>query len=114
MKTMLLVDDDPDILAILKDSLDADFEIDMADNAELAISMAEKKSYDIILTDVVMPGTDGLALIRNLRASGVSSSILAITGFPELMASATKAGADACLEKPFTAQKLNDFLAACI
>lgn len=68
---LLLVDDDPVVLRALKRLLLAarpGWEIDGAESGETALGMVERESYDVVVTDLHMPKSDGLALLERLKA----------------------------------------------
>jgi DNA-binding response OmpR family regulator len=65
---ILLVDDEVDYLTLLKLKLVAEgFDVDTSDNAEDALAQLEKSRPDMLLCDVIMPGTDGIGLLRRMR-----------------------------------------------
>ncbi|MDJ0517735.1 MAG: response regulator [Trichodesmium sp. MO_231.B1] len=73
---ILVVDDTPANLAVLSEALsDADFEVAIATDGELAISQAELSLPSLILLDVMMPGIDGFETCRRLKASKITQNI---------------------------------------
>jgi len=73
---ILVVDDTPANLAVLSEALsDADFEVAIATDGELAISQAELSLPNLILLDVMMPGIDGFETCRRLKASKITQNI---------------------------------------
>ena len=73
---ILVVDDTPANLAILSEALnDADFEVAIATDGELAISQAKLSLPSLILLDIMMPGLDGFETCRRLKASKVTKNI---------------------------------------
>ena len=73
---ILVVDDTPANLAILSEALnDADFEVAIATDGELAISQAKLSLPSLILLDVMMPGMDGFETCRRLKCSKVTKNI---------------------------------------
>ncbi len=73
---ILVVDDTPANLAVLSEALsDADFEVAIATDGELAISQAELSLPSLILLDVMMPGIDGFETCRRLKASQITQNI---------------------------------------
>ena len=73
---ILVVDDTPANLAILSEALnDADFEVAIATDGELAISQAKLSLPSLILLDVMMPGMDGFETCRRLKGSKVTKNI---------------------------------------
>ncbi|NES07124.1 MAG: response regulator, partial [Okeania sp. SIO2F4] len=73
---ILVVDDTPANLAVLSEALsDADFEVAIATDGELAITQAELSLPSLILLDVMMPGIDGFETCRRLKASKITQNI---------------------------------------
>src|SRR5450755_4356771 len=109
MSKLLLVDDDANTLASLSRAFRlAGHEAVVCDNAERALDLAKTQHFDMILSDVVMPGRDGLALLADLRAAGVTTPVVMISGQAniEMAVRATRLGAIDFLEKPLSTEKL--------
>lgn len=76
MNTLLVVDDVPANLAMLTDAATAaGFRVLLAEDGERALRLAERAAPDLILLDVLMPGLDGLATCRRLKASPATREI---------------------------------------
>jgi DNA-binding NtrC family response regulator len=106
---LLLVDDDPNTLASLSRAFRlAGHEATVCDNAGRALELLRTESFDLILSDVVMPGKSGLELLEDLKKAGVKTPIVLISGQAniEMAVRATKLGALDFLEKPLTTDKL--------
>ena len=74
---LLIIDDDQNTLASLARAFRlAGYEATVADRATRALSLLERQRFDLILSDVVMPGKDGLALLEDLRALGVTAPVV--------------------------------------
>ena len=106
---LLIVDDEANTLA----SLSRAFRLEghtaaVCDNANKALELAKVQSFDLILSDVVMPGKDGLALLEELKAQGVPTPIVMMSGQAhiEMAVRATRLGALDFLEKPISTEKL--------
>jgi CheY-like chemotaxis protein len=117
MPSILLVDDEPDFCAALRDILEAaGFDVYFAPSAGAALSVLEKVTPDLILTDVMMPGIDGLSFVRQVRSradwSKIKTIVVSAKGMPEDIAAARRAGADAYLTKPFSARDLREAVGA--
>src|SRR6478672_7549868 len=74
------------------------FDVEVAADGGAALVAAERSAPDLVILDVTMPGLDGLAVCRRLRAKGLRGSILMLT--------AREAGADDYLVKPFAMEEL--------
>jgi two-component system, NtrC family, nitrogen regulation response regulator NtrX len=106
---LLLVDDDPNTLASLSRAFRlAGHEATVCDNAGRALELLRTESFDLILSDVVMPGKSGLELLEDLKKTGVKTPIVLISGQAniEMAVRATKLGALDFLEKPLSTDKL--------
>ncbi len=106
---LLLVDDDPNTLASLSRAFRmAGHEATVCDNASRAAELLRAESFDLILSDVVMPGKSGLELLEDLKKAGVKTPIILISGQAniEMAVKATKLGALDFLEKPLSTDKL--------
>jgi DNA-binding NtrC family response regulator len=106
---LLLVDDDHNTLASLSRAFRlAGHEATVCDNAARAIDLLRGDSFDLILSDVVMPGKSGLELLADLKKAGVKTPIVLISGQAniEMAVKATKLGALDFLEKPLSTDKL--------
>jgi two-component system, NtrC family, nitrogen regulation response regulator NtrX len=106
---LLLVDDDPNTLASLSRAFRlAGHEATVCDNAGRALDLLRTENFDLILSDVVMPGKSGLELLEDLKKNGVKTPIVLISGQAniEMAVRATKLGALDFLEKPLSTDKL--------
>jgi two-component system, NtrC family, nitrogen regulation response regulator NtrX len=106
---LLLVDDDPSTLASLSRAFRlAGHEATVCDNAARALDLLRTEAFDLILSDVVMPGKSGLELLEDLKKAGVKTPIVLVSGQAniEIAVRATKLGALDFLEKPLSTDKL--------
>jgi two-component system, NtrC family, nitrogen regulation response regulator NtrX len=106
---LLIVDDEANTLASLWRAFRlAGHEATVCDNAAKALELAKAQNFDLILSDVVMPGKDGLALLDELKQQGVSTPVVMMSGQAhiDMAVRATRLGALDFLEKPITTDKL--------
>ncbi|MGI9104305.1 MAG: sigma-54-dependent transcriptional regulator [Terriglobales bacterium] len=106
---LLIVDDEANTLASLSRAFRlAGHEATVCDNAAKALELAKSREFDLILSDVVMPIRDGLALLEDLRSNGVTAPVVMMSGQAhiEMAVRATKLGALDFLEKPLSTEKL--------
>jgi two-component system nitrogen regulation response regulator NtrX len=106
---ILIVDDEANTLASLARAFRlAGHEATVCDNAMKALDLAKSRPFDLILSDVVMPGRDGLALLEDLKANGVTAPVVMMSGQAhiEMAVKATRLGAMDFLEKPLSTDKL--------
>ena len=106
---LLIVDDEANTLASLSRAFRlGGHEAVVCDNATKALEMAKSQAFDLIMSDVVMPGKDGLSLLEDLKTQGVSAPVVMMSGQAhiEMAVRATKLGALDFLEKPISTEKL--------
>ncbi len=106
---ILIVDDEANTLASLSRAFRlAGHEAVVCDNAERALELARAQPFDLILSDVVMPRRDGLALLEDLKTAGVAAPVVMMSGQAhiEMAVRATRLGALDFLEKPLSTEKL--------
>jgi CheY-like chemotaxis protein len=104
--TVLVVEDDPDSRDVLEEVFrSAGATVSTASNVDSALTILRTARYDAVVSDLAMPGRDGLALIAEVRSSngprGGKLPAIALTGFPERYEKAAQAaGYDAFFRKP--------------
>ena len=106
---LLIVDDEANTLASLSRAFRlAGHEATVCDNAAKALELAKSQRFDLIFSDVVMPGKDGLALLEELKTQGVTAPVVMMSGQAhiEMAVRATRLGALDFLEKPISTDKL--------
>jgi two-component system nitrogen regulation response regulator NtrX len=106
---LLIVDDDANTLASLARAFRlAGHEATVCDNAARALELLKSQPFDMMMSDVVMPGKDGLSLLEDLRAQGITLPVVMISGQAniEMAVRATRLGAVDFLEKPLSTDKL--------
>jgi DNA-binding NtrC family response regulator len=106
---LLLIDDDPNTLASLARAFRlAGHEATVCDSASRAVELVRAERFDLILSDVVMPGKSGMELLEDLKKAGVQTPIVLISGQAniEMAVKATRLGALDFLEKPLSTDKL--------
>ena len=112
---VLLVDDDAPILRMLERTLAAEgYSVSAVRDGGAALAQVERFMPDVIVLDVAMPGMDGLAVTRRLRAKGHAVPILLLTARDaiEERVAGLDAGADDYLVKPFDPSELTARLRA--
>lgn len=101
---ILVVDDEQDMRESLRDLLVREgYQIDLAANGMDAVDKILTKSYDVVLTDIVMPEMDGVELLKEIRKRGLECSVIMISGYStvEGAVDAIKLGAEDYFTKPF-------------
>jgi len=103
------VDDDANTLASLSRAFRlAGHEATVCDNAARAVELLQSEKFDVIFSDVVMPGKSGLEFLKEIKNAGVKAPVILISGQAniEMAVHATKLGALDFLEKPLSTDKL--------
>ncbi|MHB8485042.1 MAG: sigma-54-dependent transcriptional regulator [Candidatus Acidiferrales bacterium] len=106
---ILIIDDDANTLASLSRAFRlSGHEATVCDNAARALELARDGHFDLILSDVVMPGKDGIALLEEMKNLGIASPVVMMSGQAtiEMAVRATRLGAADFLEKPISTEKL--------
>ena len=101
---ILVVEDERAAAAVLAKGLrEHAYAVDVAGDGRTALAQIAANDYDLILLDLLLPGTGGLEVCRQARASGVSTPILMLTarGGPDERVNGLDAGADDYLPKPY-------------
>ena len=112
MKKILVIDDERTVRTVLQRMLEQEsFEVMTAVNGLEGIELHANNSFDIIITDLFMPGMDGIETIVNLKKEYPDSKIIAMTGVigrfhRDFLKSAHLLGANKTLIKPFSKEKL--------
>ena len=122
MAKILIVDDEEHVRAALKQVLErAGYEVAVAATGNEGLELMQREGADLVITDVIMPGIDGITTARKIREKFRDTRIIVISGggkaAPEpyepdaistrsYLASANIAGADRTLTKPFDRQDI--------
>jgi two-component system OmpR family response regulator len=104
-----LIEDDTDTAAYLSKSLDeCGHTVNHADNGKDGLYMALDQTYEVLVVDRMLPGLDGLGIIRAVRAAGNSTPVLILSALGEVDArvEGLRAGGDDYLTKPFSFSEL--------
>ncbi len=107
---ILIVDDEPLIRDALAFKLTKDgYQVDTAEDGEKAIEMVEGSTYDIIISDVMMPFVSGFELLKILKERGTEAPVLLLTSLnsENAVLKAFDLGADDFMTKPFSPNELS-------
>ena len=126
MRRVLIIDDEPYVRAALQRVLESPgVEVEAVGDADAGMASLAASPTDLVIVDVVLPGTDGVLAIGRIRAEYPGIRIIAISGGgnfglkdyrPEAistrayLAASRRAGADAVLAKPFETQELRSLM----
>jgi DNA-binding response OmpR family regulator len=106
MAKILVLDDEPSILLMIKKMLEKEgYEVDLALNGLVGMELFEKNKPDLVITDIIMPEKEGLETILELRKKHPELKIIAISGGGRIgpqgyLPSAKYLGADMVFQKP--------------
>lgn len=107
---ILIVEDDRDVRTYIRDGLQGSYAIQEAPNGVDGLEQAQAQVPDLIITDVMMPGMDGYAFARALKASSILDHIpvimLTAKAEPEHLIKGLETGVDAYVSKPFSMREL--------
>ena len=109
MQRILVTDDDPAVTSVLKRGLSYEgFAVDTAATGEEGLAIARQHAPDLVVLDIMMPGIDGLEVLRRLRAADAQLPVLMLTAkdAPADQVEGLSQGADDYVTKPFTFEVL--------
>ena len=115
MADILIIDDEPGVLGVLRKILEAaGHTVTDAPDGRVALAHYEGKPADLVITDIFMPGMDGIEFLVHIRKTFPEARVLAMSGGgllsrDQALSDAALLGADQILQKPFTQ---NDVLEA--
>lgn len=113
MANILLIEDDPTALQALVITLEEDgHQVRSAENGQVGLALFDRESFDLVITDLIMPEVEGMEVLQTIKRNDVSAKVLVISGGGQIPSSfyletAQKLGADNILAKPFSASELN-------
>jgi CheY-like chemotaxis protein len=110
---ILVIEDDEEMSALLKDVIEEEgYKTASVNNGSEAFHRLAKESFDLIITDVRMPGLTGLDILPGIKRLQPKAPIIVITAFgsEEVQRKALERGADAYLEKPIHFPKLRTLI----
>jgi two-component system nitrogen regulation response regulator NtrX len=107
--TILVVDDEKNILSTIKTALrSGDYEVIVTDDPHQGLSLYETRQIDLAILDILMPGLDGLEMLKLIKRKKSDSTVIMMSGHGTISTAvqATKLGAYDFLEKPLSREKL--------
>ena len=108
-KSLLVVDDEPTILnSLFRELTESGFEVATAASGEEALARIEHGFFDLVVTDLSMPGLDGLQVLKAAKQRGLQTMVIILTGYGALESAvdALRLGADDFLQKPCDTDEL--------
>ncbi len=108
MKILLIEDDDKTAEYVANGLQEAGYAVDRASDGKNGLFLAADGGYDLLIVDRMLPGMDGLAMVKALRSSGIHSPVLFLTALSgtEERVTGLDAGGDDYLVKPFSFSEL--------
>ena len=106
---VLVIEDERKIASFLRKGLEAQgFVVEHAPNGDEGYALATTRPYDALILDIMLPGRDGLSILRNLRERKISLPVILLTARSELneRLEGLNLGADDYLTKPFHIEEL--------
>ena len=122
MARIIVIDDEKDVRDVLKEVLErAGFDVEVAANGDDGLELLRSKGADVVITDIIMPGKNGVETVQDIRKNFPNTRVIVISGGGNVtpleyepsaiktsayLASATAAGADVTLTKPFDRREI--------
>ncbi len=106
---ILIVEDEKKIASLIRKDLEArGFVVDVSHHGDEGYTFATTRPYDVVVLDIMLPGRDGLSILRNMRERGMNVPVLLLTARSELneRLEGLNLGADDYLTKPFYVEEL--------
>jgi DNA-binding NtrC family response regulator len=115
--SILIVDDEEIVRSSCLRILSAeDYTLDIAESAGSALEKMRETHFDLVLTDIIMPGTTGLDLLKKIKEEQPETDVIIITGYGTVKTAieALQYGAYDFIEKPFTPEVLLNAVSRCL
>ncbi|MBN2246650.1 MAG: response regulator [Candidatus Aminicenantes bacterium] len=112
-KKILIVDDEINVCKSIRQAIICDeYKIDTALSGEEAVNMEKENQYDLVITDLMMPGISGMELLNFFKEQRPEINIIIVTGYPTIKTAveSVKLGAFDYLAKPFTPKELRSLV----
>jgi CheY-like chemotaxis protein/glycine cleavage system H lipoate-binding protein len=109
---ILVVDDELPVCRSVSAALENQYLVDTALSAEEAIRMGRERDYDVVITDLMMPGLSGMDLLKQTAESNPDTKVIMITGYPSIRSAveSMRHGAFDYIPKPFTPDELRSMV----
>jgi CheY-like chemotaxis protein len=120
MPKILLIDDDPLVRRVISRILKYEgYELLLADDGRRGLELFRSEQPELVITDIIMPGKEGIETIQEIRAISPDAKIIAISGGGRIgntdyLSIAEKFGAREVLSKPFEPAQLTDSILRCL
>ncbi len=113
LKRLLVVDDVPQVKDLLVEALKTEFDVTATGSPDEALELVKNNNFDLLITDMAMPGLSGEDLIREVRRLGKEMEIIIITAYGSIEKATRlmRMGVYDYIEKPFTIDKIRHTIA---
>jgi DNA-binding NtrC family response regulator len=113
MRRLLIVEDDDTMRDVLHDALSNVYNCHSAKTAERALVLIDQGTYELVLTDISLPGLGGLELLSRVRHKHPETMVILMSGITdnEYISGAMRMGAQDYIKKPFTIEEIVKALA---
>jgi CheY-like chemotaxis protein len=108
--SILIVDDDTNLLSVLKTLFAESHAVTTCSDGSEAVEICKKRHFDVVLSDIIMPGASGLDVLKQVRKSDPNTIVILITGYASLETAidAIREGAYDYITKPFKLEQLKN------
>jgi len=113
MRKILVVDDEITVCKSIRNAILSDeYTVDTALSGEEALKKDQQECYDLVITDLMMPGISGLDLLKTLKQKRPEANVIMVTGYPTIKTAvqSIKIGAFDYIPKPFTPDQLRSLV----
>jgi CheY-like chemotaxis protein len=113
MRKILVVDDEITVCKSIRNAILCDeYTVDTALSGEEALKKDQQECYDLVITDLMMPGISGLDLLKTLKQKRSEANVIMVTGYPTIKTAvqSIKIGAFDYIPKPFTPDQLRSLV----
>lgn len=113
MQRILIADDDSSVRSVLGtilEKMDDGLQVVTVDNGENALTRIKEQHFDLLITDIKMPGKDGIELVREMRELEIETPVIVFTAFgsSKLRSDWESLKVYCCLEKPVTISEIRE------
>lgn len=114
--SLLVVDDKPNFLSLFQRLFNPSFAVSVAADGRQALALLERQGVDVVLSDVRMPGLDGVGLLREVKRRWPHTEVILLTAFGEISqaVAAMKEGAFDYLQKPIDLERAEQVVQAAL
>lgn len=107
MKTIMIIDDEIEVLNVLQTYLGRNYLVETYTNPKHALEAARKNQFDLILSDIMMPGCDGFTILEEIKNHNNNAKVVLMTAYDthDKVEKSEELFADGYIKKPFESLK---------